>query len=344
MIIEYNMSADYCADWTAIDAIREITQNAIDSGQEYKCTVDSSSVSIVTKDVVLPDEVFTLGISHKNSDQAIGKYGEGFKLALMVLAREGLSPVIYNGNDKIRGFFGPHEQLGTETFKLEIIKRTLNRPPAICFFCHHTGIDLGELKKRVTMFSDSPLGVPEKPCEVLMDRPGNIYVGGLFVCKQDNLIFGYNFRPDVVELNRDRNMTAGVGYVIADAIANYDILALDTIYNLSKQDAADVKDLWIYVQSNSKIAKHFRKQFALEHGEYCSVGYVGGHGGGAVVSKGTYKILKSTGVATAVDKESPDAVLEQFVKDNKRFLRRDVRVRFEKVINKAKGWRKAGVY
>ena len=32
MLIDYNMSKDYCADWTAIDAIREIVQNALDSG------------------------------------------------------------------------------------------------------------------------------------------------------------------------------------------------------------------------------------------------------------------------------------------------------------------------
>ena len=82
--MEYPISSNYVSAWTVQDATRELLQNAMDSG-EWRVEADGS---LVNKGTLRPEH-FLLGCSEKTSSDAIGQFGEGLKLALLVLARNG---------------------------------------------------------------------------------------------------------------------------------------------------------------------------------------------------------------------------------------------------------------
>jgi hypothetical protein len=50
--------------------------------------------------------------------------------------------------------------------------------------------------------------IPTHMGDILLNRPGELYVGSLFVCKT-NTKFGYNVEPLYLKLERDRNTVAG---------------------------------------------------------------------------------------------------------------------------------------
>ena len=192
MLIDYNMTRDYCSDWTAIDALREMVQNAIDSTRTFDCDCDKHEIEVTTHGVTLTPKMFAMGYSLK-SGTSIGGYGEGFKLGMMILTREGLNPVIYTGKYKVKGEFKVNEVTETETFCLVFTEQDKQETDTT-FLCSPGSLDLEELKRKVTPFSERPLP-EETTVGILYTRPGMIYVNGLFVCEEPKLVHGYNFSP-----------------------------------------------------------------------------------------------------------------------------------------------------
>ena len=340
-IIDYNMSKDYCSDWTPVHALRELAQNAIDSGQNYTCDYSDDEVRIVTRNATLPMAVFTLGVSQK-SEGAIGKYGEGFKIAMLVLTREGLDPVIVSGNLRITGLFSPHEVTGVDTFKLVLTEEevALN---TIDFTCSNSGIDLAQLAEEVTAFSNDPLA-KTNTMDLLHDRIGFVYVNGLLVTKDSNLKFGYNISPDLIELNRDRRSISGLSLALGKLHAERasDSVKLSLLYDLLVQGAYDVTDVrWFLTYTQKKwMADAFRRQYGD-----IGIQRIGSDGRGITVTDNLFGILNGNiEEVKIIDPEAPEQVLNQFVIDNRRFMRRDIRVRFDKLIEKSKGWSKCPTY
>ena len=171
MLIDYNMSKDYCSDWTAVDAIREIAQNALDSGKKYECAADEHEIDVITYGTVLTPQVFSMGVSQKDGKNAIGKYGEGFKIAMLVLTRLELNPVIFTGDLLVKGLFRKHEFTGIETFCLEIHEeQSLTNDTQ--FICKGTGINIKELESKVTPFAKKPMNIPSN-IDIIQSRPGS---------------------------------------------------------------------------------------------------------------------------------------------------------------------------
>jgi len=85
------ISPNYVKNWDVIKGIREIIQNYLDTKNEFRCKgyIYYKDGTAMVKDFGPGLELrhLALGISEK-SQGAIGKYGEGLKLALLVMARE----------------------------------------------------------------------------------------------------------------------------------------------------------------------------------------------------------------------------------------------------------------
>ena len=93
------ISKDYVRHWGIQEAIRELLQNAIDSESKFTFEIAGNKLIISNDDATLSPSDLILGQSSKHDDDdAIGQFGEGFKLALAVLAREDREIVIYNGD------------------------------------------------------------------------------------------------------------------------------------------------------------------------------------------------------------------------------------------------------
>ncbi len=334
--IDFNMTRDYCSSWTAIDALREISQNALDSGKEYKHTVSAGKVVVFTYDAELTPDVFSLGQSVKTGN-AIGKFGEGFKIAMLVLTRLGLEPEIRTNNLVVKGEFKLNSFTGLETFNLCITSELMDLCEDIEFTCNADSIDLVELEDKITHFSANPLSKPDV-CEVLKHRPGKIYVNGLYVCSDERLKYGYNFAPDHIELNRDRDVAIG----LESTLANYYVDQVDpkVIYDLVMADAYDVSYVYIWMDSKLReaLAELFYSNYGADARIHQNSAYAGSFHGTA------FSTFKAAGVQVSNNVPSrnggPEAELHKFLEDNKKHMRRKAKVELTKIIERSRTWRK----
>lgn len=335
--IDFNMTRDYCRSWTAIDALREISQNALDSGKEYKHTVIAGKISIFTYNAELTPDVFSLGQSVKTGN-AIGKFGEGFKIAMLVLTRLGLEPEIRTNNLVVKGEFKQNSFTGLETFNL-LITETMALCENIEFTCNFDSwqINQAELEDKITQFSTNPLSKPDV-CEMLKNRPGKIYVNGLYVCHDKRLKYGYNFAPDHIELNRDRDVAIGLESTLAQYYTNH--VDPKVIYDLVMADAYDVS--YVYIWMDSKLADALAELFYSNYGVNARIhqnnAYAGSFHGTA------FSTFKAAGVQLS-DKlpsrnDGPEAELYKFLEDNKKHIRRKAKVELTKIIERSRTWTK----
>ena len=100
--METGISPKYVKGWTVEKGIREIVQNYLDSREEFNCEghIKWEDGIAIAKDYGPGLELrhLALGISEKGGN-TIGKYGEGLKLALLVMARENRQIEVWaNGN------------------------------------------------------------------------------------------------------------------------------------------------------------------------------------------------------------------------------------------------------
>ena len=221
---ELSISTDYVPDWTYVEAIREIFQNALDNeiaNPENKMGFDydeeNQRLTVSNKTSVLNPESLLLGSSTKRDDKdTIGKHGEGYKIAFMVLLREGKDIKVYN--------YGAREIWETRLVKA---KRYNNRLVPTIFINKQaiwnkvpnsdltitidniTPEEYSELVNKNLHLRDNVnyFEVPEHG-RILIDKEekGNIYVKGLFVCKDKGIEYGYDFEPTLIELDRDRKL------------------------------------------------------------------------------------------------------------------------------------------
>ena len=97
----------YVHHWTVHEALRELFQNAIDRQKEKtECSLFFSFIKeeekfiIGNKKTTIGVDTLVLGNTDKAlNDEALGQFGEGYKLALIVLLRQKLTVLIHNGKE-----------------------------------------------------------------------------------------------------------------------------------------------------------------------------------------------------------------------------------------------------
>lgn len=213
--IELSLSPKYVSGWGLSEAVREILQNAIDcqaDGADVDVTYSSGKLTIVTDGAALDKSTLLLGESGKQDDRYIGKYGEGYKLALLVLTRDGHRAAVYTGGEKWQPVFRESPVFGEPTLQLDIEPFGEYRPECTAFEIDGIGkSDMMELR-RCFIALDRFLGRDIGACReseygtVLLESEfsGRFYVGGLFVQEDTEFKYGYDFKPECVDLDRDR--------------------------------------------------------------------------------------------------------------------------------------------
>ncbi|MDO4305794.1 MAG: hypothetical protein Q4C77_03090 [Eubacteriales bacterium] len=219
---ELSISSDYVPSWGIVEAVREFFQNAIDEE-----TRDSSNKMMLSYDE--EKEMLTIGNKHseldiktllfgnttKNTDaEMIGNHGEGYKIATVVLLRNGKNVVFYNycrrevwkprlvKSRKYDGMLVPTffvetsavwEKVPEHSLLITIEGITQEEYEEI----KAANLHLQEYTKDQTMYGD-----------VLKDERhmGKVFVGGLYICDEPRLEIGVDFKPCYVRLERDRSM------------------------------------------------------------------------------------------------------------------------------------------
>lgn len=214
-VYELPISPNYVSNWGILEAIREILQNAIDADKcghpkEVMYNEEESVLTIVSKGTRLPLSSLVLGCSSKSEVEGmIGKFGEGYKLALVVLLRKGLKVSILNGQEEWTPSFKMSDNFNTQVLNIEINELPDNATcDDVVFAISGVGKELYEqLLINFPCINDDYGEVVESDngCILLDDRfKGRMYVEGLFIQTDENFKYGYNFSSDVVCLDRDR--------------------------------------------------------------------------------------------------------------------------------------------
>ncbi len=205
--IQYGIGKEYLKDWSIQDALREIYQNFLDFGEytEVISPFESDKVRVIIFNKYLPEglEFLRIGNSVKHNNNAIGKHGEGLKMAYLIMLREKLQMTITTGNQLIYSHWHKQPEIG-ETLSLGI--KTINKEvdgfevmftcPKELFTEFHDNI----ITDNDIIFSDSYHG------DIVNKPKGNLYSGKLFVCNVKNLSKAYNLRPEHLHLDRDRKV------------------------------------------------------------------------------------------------------------------------------------------
>lgn len=217
--VELSISTGYVADWTTKEGIKELIQNAIDqetldSENKMNISLEGDMLFISNNKSYLDRKSLVLGASTKRTnDNSIGKFGEGYKLALLVLLREGVEIVI--NNYEKREVWIPEikysSKYGTDILCISIYKEFVTKLP-------HGNLvyQLSNIKNAKDILSSIMLDeskykeiIETKRGKILVGgEPGCIYVNGLFVAKRDikDLEDSYSFHPKYLKIGRDRNL------------------------------------------------------------------------------------------------------------------------------------------
>lgn len=254
---ELSISTGYVPDWGLIESFRELFQNALDNetmnpenkmGWHYD--EKSGEVRITNKTSKLSVESLLLGSGTKHDrDDTIGKHGEGYKIAFMVLLRNNKSIRVdnYSANEvwevrlvKSRKYKG---QLVPTVFvnKEPIWKKKPNDDLTIVI----SGITAEEYKeleiKNLHLRKQEVKCIAETCKGRILDNEseaGNIYVAGLYVTNINSLRYGYDFSPKVISLDRDRKIvdsfnikwTASEIWCMASDNSEVNKLAVELVY------------------------------------------------------------------------------------------------------------------
>ena len=247
MIYDLSLSSNYVSDWTVNDAIRELLQNAIDSTGEMIIKYEDDYLTIINKGVSIDKSTLLLGESDK-PENSIGQFGEGYKLALLVLIRNGHNVTIDNGSKRWLPSFRLSDLFGQYVLSIREVETgsgddlifNIEGPFDLDDLCSEFPILKEHLKGYKYDCIDTTYGELIKD----PDYKGKIYVGGLYVDTVD-FEYGYNFKPEYVDLGRDRRAIniyklRKLTCNIITELDDYDII--DNVLNKGSDDAYNIKN------------------------------------------------------------------------------------------------------
>lgn len=272
---ELSMVSTYVQNWDCNDAIREIIQNAIDQsvdddGYDISYHRSDSCLIISTKDGVLKRSSLLLGNTTKsNSEDTIGQFGEGYKLALLVLSRDGKRTIIENAEAEeiwtpaiVKSRKWGDDILTVDVKKSNVFKKHKFSSSGVSFIIQDISTDeYIEIVER-TLQLQSKIEKIETPMgDILLSErnKGKLYVGGLFIRDIGDYKYGYNILPKFLKLGRDRDLTN-----------DYDVDTILSIMFLSIQESH--LDLYIdLLNGNTRENRCIRHPYVV--GSYTEYNY-----------------------------------------------------------------------
>ena len=220
--IELTLSTNYVSHWTVLDALRELYQNAIDvQNENYANTIISDvtedngelCLKIGNRNVALSLNTLLLGETSKaDNNKMIGKFGEGYKLAILVLLRHGCDVSIFTADEHWLCVIERSEVFDTDVLVIYVNKVSENYEKTVFEVQGVSEQTYDEYVARNLYLQEDYKKIETDNCEVLLDEcnVNKVFVGGLFVCDYPNASqHGYNFKPGVFKLGRDRQVIDG---------------------------------------------------------------------------------------------------------------------------------------
>jgi len=216
--IIYPISLQYRQHWQQWEAIRELVQNAMDSDKNTaKIYKQDGNLIIEDKGRGLQVKHLLLGISDKqDKENARGQFGEGLKIALIVLKRLGYNVEIISNN--LHCTVDTVDIEGEKCLKINYEHNGITFDGTKVIIHNYNGETYDDRfvqkDNKTTLFNDTFYGqIIEKPNN---GSDGELYVKDIYVCKLKNSEFSYNLKR--IQLEESRNIPNE--YTVKRNIAN----------------------------------------------------------------------------------------------------------------------------
>lgn len=221
-VFQLTLSPEYVKDWSVVDGIREFIQNSIDQEVLDKKNVSSIKASlgcmiIENNESILKHSTLLLGGGDKSdNNNLIGGFGEGYKVALLVLLREGFK--IHIANYGLGELWEPEISYSHEyqTDLLKIVCKPLrhgvNVHRGVSVIITKTGFLFKDILSKISLrHNDHTVIAKHSSYGEILDPEsigkGKIFIGGLYISTSKELEYSYNFNPGILKIGRDRNIT-----------------------------------------------------------------------------------------------------------------------------------------
>ena len=218
---ELGMALTYAKDWGIRDAIREFFQNALDEEKEnpsnkmfWEYNRETGTLMIANKHSKLSPASLLMGnTSKEGKEDLIGEHGEGYKVATIVLLRNGKTVKIYNNteNEVWTSRIVRSRRYGVDIGCFDITKDFFNKNYDLVIVIEGISEDEWQETVSASLFLQKGIGEVKESstgAKILLDDRfrGKIFVEGLYVCEKSFLDWGYNLPANMVKLDRDRGL------------------------------------------------------------------------------------------------------------------------------------------
>lgn len=349
-IYDLPLARDYVRHWGLTEAIRELIQNAIDSDSPFEYAFMGDTLSITSRFTTLDAKTLLLGTTSKDGVAGkIGSFGEGYKLALLVLTRLNYGISVINGDKLWTPSFVHSELFDSEI--LRITEQPVEGNQGLTFLITGLHHDDSNAVRESCLFMQPPMTdvIGTKYGHILPSRPGKLYVGGLWVC-DIKTTYGYDILPQFLKLERDRQ-----------TVAEWDLfwmlknLWLDTkrweqLADLMEKEVADVRAIEFdcpeilkevcYRKFKEENPGHIAVKSQRELDEVVAKGmvktkFIGGGYYTAVSGAAEHRQTFTQHMRAA----TPAELLADWLKTHQREMRHPIRIAFQQLLKLAEKWK-----
>lgn len=353
------LTKNYVAKWGLVEAIRELIQNALDSPSPfiYSWIKEDEQWTLMLNSelAVLSPQTLLLGATNKGEDpNAIGSFGEGYKLALLVLCREGILVDMLNGDVLWRPAFRYNRNFDSELLHIDESFLQDKGNKGLTFYVRGLSDQDKEAIEASCIRMQSDIGAIKQTQygDILMEQKGRLYVGGLFICTTE-MHYGYNIKPSYIVLERDRQTVDTWELGLLTAKMWFDLKEPTVIAKMMYDKVPDVDGSSYNQPEYVKEACYalFKEKYpgsiladspedvkeALKKG-FANKVYVGGGGFGyGVSSSSSYKGYVSS--YASPPRPKPEEVLARFKSAWEESMTQECNKAFDKLVEQSKEWR-----
>lgn len=213
--IQLTISPSYVKSWGVLEGLRELMQNCIDRQKEEPDATIILNYEPLTETMMigsrksnLPIKTLLLGETTKaNNKNAIGTYGEGYKLAILVLIRTGVTIEIENGKELWLPYFVKSRKFDAQVLTIE--QQRGHKFQDLVFKLKGISPEAyNDFQNKCLYFHPRIETIETDRGRILLEEKyqKHIYCEGLFICiLPSNLKYGYDMKAPYCQLDRDRN-------------------------------------------------------------------------------------------------------------------------------------------
>lgn len=276
--VELTVHPNY-TDWGLREGVREMVQNWKDGDRDgFAGSMDFDEkkgiLRLTNEGAMLGREVLLIGFSTKRGRKDLaGQFGDGLDLGCLGLVRSGCSVKIRTGTERWIPAIEPSKGFpGQEVLAFRITPKMAD--------LGKTEVEIGGLEgdrwtelKRHFLFIERPDPKEVIECEkgkILLARPGDIFVKGIWVARVEGFQYGYDVEEKITD--RERGMVKSfdlkweTARMWSEVLSRGEDYLVKRVYQMLEKNRPDVEyvETQTYGEGADKIVKEFEEEYGQD--------------------------------------------------------------------------------